>query len=50
MALECPSCGAQFDATLFAFDREVLCDCGERVTRETANVRRDEPPPDPERN
>ncbi len=32
MAVVCPSCGRQYDATLFQFGREVLCECG-RVVR-----------------
>lgn len=31
MAIQCPSCGRQFDATLFAFGKRLLCDCGEWV-------------------
>ena len=28
MAITCPQCGAEFDVTLFQFDRRVRCDCG----------------------
>ena len=28
MAIKCPSCGAEFDVTLFTFDRKIQCDCG----------------------
>ena len=31
MAVTCPRCGAQFDATLFQFGHRVQCDCGEWV-------------------
>jgi len=32
MAIQCPFCGAQYDATLFQFDNWVLCDCGQVMT------------------
>jgi hypothetical protein len=28
MAIRCPNCGAQYDVTLFTFDRRLHCDCG----------------------
>jgi len=28
MSIKCPRCGAEFDVTLFTFDRAVQCDCG----------------------
>ena len=28
MAITCPQCGRQYDATLFQFGREIRCDCG----------------------
>jgi len=31
MAIKCPQCGAEFDVTLFTFDRKIQCDCGEWV-------------------
>ncbi len=31
MAMTCPRCGAEYDVTLFAFDRRIRCDCGEWV-------------------
>src|SRR5579871_319894 len=31
MAITCPKCGAQFDATLFEFGNRVRCDCGAEV-------------------
>jgi DNA-directed RNA polymerase subunit RPC12/RpoP len=32
MALRCPACGREFDVTLFEFNREVVCPCGERLS------------------
>jgi hypothetical protein len=29
MAIVCPACGRQYDATLFEFGQSVVCDCGE---------------------
>ena len=47
MAAICPSCGQEFDVTLFQFGRAVVCDCG-RVLREPEHrielVRRDPRP------
>ncbi len=31
MAITCPKCGSQFDATLFEFGTRVRCDCGTEV-------------------
>ena len=31
MAITCPKCGSQFDATLFEFGHRVRCDCGAEV-------------------
>lgn len=31
MAVICPVCGAQYDHTLFAFGRRIICDCGATV-------------------
>lgn len=31
MAITCPKCGAQFDATLFQFGHSVQCRCGATV-------------------
>jgi hypothetical protein len=28
MAIKCPKCGAEYDVTLFTFDRGIRCDCG----------------------
>ena len=32
VAIICPSCGAEFDVTLFAFGNTVRCDCGAIVS------------------
>ena len=32
MSLRCPKCGREFDVTLFEFNREVTCPCGERLS------------------
>ena len=39
MAITCPNCGADFDATLFQFGRTVRCDCGAEVTYPGADLR-----------
>ena len=31
MAVTCPNCGKEYDATLFQFGRKVKCDCGATV-------------------
>lgn len=31
MSVPCPSCGRQYDVTLFSFGRTIHCTCGERV-------------------
>jgi hypothetical protein len=31
MAITCPRCGSEFDATLFEFGHHVRCQCGEEV-------------------
>jgi Ala-tRNA(Pro) deacylase len=31
MAITCPKCGSQFDATLFEFGHRVRCDCGTEI-------------------
>lgn len=31
MAITCPRCGAEFDATLFEFGNSVCCDCGTEI-------------------
>lgn len=32
MSLRCPRCGREHDVTLFEFDREVVCACGELLS------------------
>jgi hypothetical protein len=39
MAITCPKCGSQFDATLFEFGNRVRCDCGTEVEYPGADVR-----------
>jgi uncharacterized protein (TIGR02453 family) len=39
MAITCPHCGANFDATLFQFDHRVRCDCGAEVRYPGNNLR-----------
>ncbi|MGO8753281.1 MAG: hypothetical protein ACLQNE_45675 [Thermoguttaceae bacterium] len=39
MAITCPRCGAEFDATLFEFDHRVRCRCGAEVEYPGANLR-----------
>jgi hypothetical protein len=31
MAITCPQCGADFDATLFEFEHRVRCACGAEI-------------------
>ena len=42
MSIKCPQCGAEFDVTLFTFDRRIRCDCGAWVDL-TSGHREDEP-------
>jgi hypothetical protein len=39
MAITCPNCGAEFDATLFEFGRRVHCGCGTIVEYPGTNLR-----------
>lgn len=39
MAITCPKCGSQFDATLFEFGNRVRCDCGTEVEYPGTNLR-----------
>ena len=39
MAIICPSCGAEFDATLFEFGHRVRCDCGTEIGYPGAELR-----------
>jgi len=46
MAITCPQCGAEYDVTLFTFDRRIRCDCGAWVDlsvghQRTASERRE---------
>ncbi len=43
MAIVCPRCGREYDATLFEFDRVVACDCGERISRDRSGGARQRP-------
>ena len=43
MAVRCPSCGRQYDITLFEFDRAVTCVCGKTVTFRHEETADDEP-------
>jgi uncharacterized protein with PIN domain len=46
MAIPCPRCGRQYDATLFEFGRTVACDCGARLDRDAPRCSgRGEPEP-----
>jgi hypothetical protein len=48
MAITCPSCGHEYDATLFEFGRGVRCDCGAWVEMERGHVVRVRPRKEPE--
>ena len=39
MAITCPRCGADFDATLFQFGHRVQCDCGAEVRYPDVDLR-----------
>ena len=39
MAITCPKCGSQFDATLFEFGSSVHCQCGTEVEYPGSNLR-----------
>ena len=44
MSLRCPKCRREYDVTLFEFNREVVCACGERLSiKKGREERRDEP-------
>ena len=32
MAITCPQCGAEFDATLFEFEQRIRCQCGAEIS------------------
>lgn len=38
MSILCPDCGAEYDVTLFAFDRRIRCDCGAWVELRTGHT------------
>jgi len=44
MAIECPTCGRQYDVTLFGFGRSVRCVCGATVSLEGGHRRPREQP------
>jgi len=31
MSIRCPNCKREYDVTLFEFDRDIACKCGNRV-------------------
>jgi hypothetical protein len=39
MAITCPRCGSEFDATLFQFGHRVRCACGEEIEYPGTNLR-----------
>jgi ADP-ribosylglycohydrolase len=39
MAITCPKCGAEFDATLFQFGHHVRCNCGTEIEYPGTNLR-----------
>jgi hypothetical protein len=39
MAITCPRCGAEFDATLFQFGHRVQCGCGAEIKYPGADQR-----------
>ena len=39
MAITCPRCSAEFDATLFQFGHQVRCGCGEEVRYPDVDLR-----------
>jgi hypothetical protein len=42
MAIRCPQCGAEYDVTLFTFDRSIRCDCGASVDLEVGHQQTDQ--------
>jgi uncharacterized Zn finger protein (UPF0148 family) len=42
LSLRCPKCGCELDVTLFEFDREVVCACGERLSLKNAHEEKGE--------
>lgn len=43
MAITCPTCGTQFDVTLFEFNRGIRCDCGTWVDLSNGHMRSTHP-------
>jgi RNA 3'-terminal phosphate cyclase (ATP) len=39
MAITCPRCGAEFDATLFEFEHRIRCGCGEEIRYPGSDLR-----------
>ena len=39
MAITCPRCGAEFDATLFEFEHQVRCACGTEIRYPGSDLR-----------
>jgi len=31
MSIRCPKCKKEYDATLFEFGREIICECGNKL-------------------
>ncbi|HOX37125.1 MAG TPA: glycosyltransferase family 9 protein [Candidatus Brocadiia bacterium] len=44
MAFQCPTCGRQYDATLFEFGRKIVCECGTSFAAERGHEARLDPP------
>jgi len=38
MSLRCPRCGREFDVTLFEFEKEVTCSCGETLSLKSGHT------------
>jgi hypothetical protein len=41
MAIACPTCGRNYDVTLFQFGRRIQCDCGSWVDLTTGHMQTD---------
>ena len=39
MSLRCPKCQREYDVTLFEFNKEIVCACGERLSLKRAHER-----------
>jgi hypothetical protein len=42
MAIRCPQFGAEYDVTLFTFDRIIRCDCGASVDLDVGHQQTDQ--------